>query len=97
MRFANDFQSWLRHSWKLLANRLTRDSKIVIHGNSCTIQYIRLIYVEVITLPCLKFSLSLAITYYDSILYLTAIPLPSFYLTDQSAVFMQNFKLEVAD
>ena len=25
MRLANDFHSWLRHSWKLLANRLTRD------------------------------------------------------------------------
>ena len=32
--FANDF-----HSWKLLANRLTRDPKIVIHGNSCIILY----------------------------------------------------------
>ena len=35
MRFANDF-----HSWKSLANRLTRDPKIVIHGNSCIILYI---------------------------------------------------------
>ena len=26
-RFANDFHSWLRHSWKLLANRLTSDPK----------------------------------------------------------------------
>ena len=26
---------WLRHSWKLLANRLTRDPKIVIHDNEC--------------------------------------------------------------
>ena len=34
MRFANDFHSWLHHSWKSLANRLTRDPKIVIHGNS---------------------------------------------------------------
>ena len=40
MRFANDFHSWLRHSWKLLANRLTRDPKIVIHGNSYIILYI---------------------------------------------------------
>ena len=40
MRFANDFHSWLRHSWKSLANRLTRDPKIVIHGNSCIILYI---------------------------------------------------------
>ena len=40
MRFANDFHSWLRHSWKSLANRLTRDTKIVIHGNSCIILYI---------------------------------------------------------
>ena len=40
MRFANDFHSWLRHSWKLLANRLTRDPKIVIHSNSCIILYI---------------------------------------------------------
>ena len=40
IRFANDFHSWLRHSWKPLANRLTRDPKIVIHGNSCIILYI---------------------------------------------------------
>ena len=46
MRFANDFHSWLRHSWKLLANRLTRDPKIVIHGNSCIILYIFVWYVE---------------------------------------------------
>ena len=41
MQFANDFHSWLRHSWKSLANRLTRDPKIVIHGNSCIILYIQ--------------------------------------------------------
>ena len=40
MRFTNDFHSWLRHSWKSFANRLTRDPKIVIHGNSCIIPYI---------------------------------------------------------
>ena len=40
MQFANDFHSWLRHSWKYLANRLTRDPKIVIHGNSCIILYV---------------------------------------------------------
>ena len=44
MRFANDFHSWLRHSWKLLANRLTRDPEIVIHGNSCIILYFLLPY-----------------------------------------------------
>ena len=38
-RFASDFHSWLRHSWKLLANRLTRDPKIVINGNSCIILF----------------------------------------------------------
>ena len=26
-RFGNDFHSWLRHSWKSLPNRLTRDKK----------------------------------------------------------------------
>ena len=40
--FANNFHSWLRHSWKLLANRFTRDPKIVIHDNSCIILYILL-------------------------------------------------------
>ena len=40
MRFTNDFHSWLRHSWKSLANRLTRDPKIVIHDDSCIILYI---------------------------------------------------------
>ena len=49
MRFANDFHSWLRHSWKLLANRLTHDPKIVIHGNPCIILYIHagiIIYIK---------------------------------------------------
>ena len=39
-RFGNDFHSWLRHSWKSLPNRFTRDKKIVIHGNSCIILYL---------------------------------------------------------
>ena len=39
-RFANDFHSWLCHSWKSLATHLTRDPKIVIHGNSCIIPYV---------------------------------------------------------
>ena len=43
--FDNDFHSWLRHSWivtnkKSLANFLTSDQIIVIHGNSCIILYI---------------------------------------------------------
>ena len=40
MQFANDFHSWLRHSRKSLANRLTRDPKIVIHGNECFILFL---------------------------------------------------------
>ena len=40
IRFTNDFHSWLRHSWISLANCLTRDPKIVIHGNSSIILYI---------------------------------------------------------
>ena len=39
-RFAHDFHSWLRHSWKLLANRLIRDPNTIIRGNSCIILYI---------------------------------------------------------
>ena len=39
-RFGNDFHSGLRHSWKSLPNRLTRDQKNVIHGNSYIILYI---------------------------------------------------------
>ena len=30
MRFTNDFNSWLRHSWKYLANGITRDPKLII-------------------------------------------------------------------
>ena len=41
MQFAKDFHSWLRHSFKLLANLLTRDPQIIIQGNSCIILYIR--------------------------------------------------------
>ena len=32
-RFANNFHEWRSHKWKSLANRLTSDPKIVIHGN----------------------------------------------------------------
>ena len=31
--FANDFHEWRSHEWKSLANHLTSDQKIVIHGN----------------------------------------------------------------
>ena len=60
-RFANDFHSWLRHSWKLLANRLTRDPKIVIHGNSCIILYIFIknIHFEKKRASCLRVKLYL--------------------------------------
>ena len=32
-RCANNFHEWRSHEWKLLANRITSDAKIVIHGN----------------------------------------------------------------
>ena len=34
-RFANKFHEWRSHEWKSLANRITSDPKIVIHGNEC--------------------------------------------------------------
>ena len=52
-RFANDFHSWLRHSWKSLANSLTHDLKIVIHGNSCIILYIYLMCVRQLNFCCI--------------------------------------------
>ena len=39
-RFGNDFNLWVRHLWKLLPNRLTRDKKICIHCNPYIILYI---------------------------------------------------------
>ena len=51
MGFTNDFHSWLHHSWKSLANRLTREPKIVIHGNSCIILYILMQNQPQLTLP----------------------------------------------
>ena len=38
--FCDAICQWFSHSWKSLANRLTRDPKIVIYGNSCIILYI---------------------------------------------------------
>ena len=35
--FANDFHEWHSHEWKSMANHLTSDHKIVIHGNECII------------------------------------------------------------
>ena len=39
-RFANNFHEWRSHEWKLLANRITSDPKIVIHGNECIILFL---------------------------------------------------------
>ena len=39
-RFANNFHEWRSHEWKSLANRITSDSKIVIHGNECIILFL---------------------------------------------------------
>ena len=39
-RFANDFHEWRSQEWKSLANRITRDPKIVIHGNECIILFL---------------------------------------------------------
>ena len=38
--FAYDFHEWRRHEWKSLANRLTSDQTIVIHGNECIILFL---------------------------------------------------------
>ena len=38
-RFANNFQSWYRHSGKSLPNDLTRDQEIIIHLNVYIILY----------------------------------------------------------
>ena len=39
-RLANGFHEWRSHEWKLLANRITSDPKIVIHGNECIILFL---------------------------------------------------------
>ena len=38
--FANDFHEWQSHHWKSLANNLTIDQKILIHGNECIILFL---------------------------------------------------------
>ena len=37
---ANDFHKWRSHDWKSLASRITRNPKIVIHGNEFIILYV---------------------------------------------------------
>ena len=39
-RFANNFHEWRSHKWKLFANRITSDPKIVIRGNECIILFL---------------------------------------------------------
>ena len=43
-RFANNFHEWRSHEycheWKSLANRITSDPKIDIHGNECIILFL---------------------------------------------------------
>ena len=47
MRYANDLHTWLRHSRKPLANRITRATKeIVVDGNTGIIQYI--LHIEIL-------------------------------------------------
>ena len=38
--FSNDFHEWWSHEWKSLANHLTSDQKIVIHGNEDIILFL---------------------------------------------------------
>ena len=38
--FANNFHEWQSNEWKSLANRLTSDPKIVIHGKECIILFL---------------------------------------------------------
>ena len=40
MWFAKDFHEWRSHEWKSLANHLTSDQKVVIHGNECIILFL---------------------------------------------------------
>ena len=39
-RFFNDFPEWRSHEWRSLANRITSDPKIVMHGNECIILFL---------------------------------------------------------
>ena len=39
-RFANNFHEWRNHEWKLFANGITSDPKVVIHGNECIILFL---------------------------------------------------------
>ena len=38
--FANNFHEWRSHEWKSLANRITSDHNIVIHGKECIILFL---------------------------------------------------------
>ena len=44
--FANDFHEWRSHEWKSLANHLTSDQKIVIHGNERIILFLTRYFVS---------------------------------------------------
>ena len=39
-RSANNFHKWRSHEWKWLANRITSDAKIIIHGKECIILFL---------------------------------------------------------
>ena len=40
IRFANDFHESWSHKWKSVANCITSDPKIIIHGNECIILFL---------------------------------------------------------
>ena len=49
--FDNDFHRWWSHEWKSLANHVTTDQKIVIHGNECIIFFLCTILCHEQTVP----------------------------------------------
>ena len=57
-RFANNFHEWQSQEWRSLANRLTSDPQIVIHGNKCIISFLHAIWCPEHTILLKQLSIS---------------------------------------
>ena len=77
MPFANNFHESRSHEWKSLANRITGDTKIVIHGNECIIYFLNAILCPEHTILLKQLSIAdFAIVTKDGLLWLSIVTSP---------------------
>ena len=72
--FVNDFHEWRSHEWKSLANHITIDQKVVIHGNELLFYFLHAILCPEHTIPLKQSSIAyFVIVAKDGLFWLTIV------------------------